>query len=96
MSLSTWNQAAFPEVSVPPELARLRARIEGLPTGLRDELTPIADEAVEQAVFRGRILSLAKEGLERYRLDLTIVRFDLEATRREREALRDKLESLGA
>ncbi len=61
----------------------------------RGRLGPIADEAVEHALFRGRVLTLAREGLERYRLDLAIARFDLEATKREHEALRRRLEALG-
>ena len=80
---------------IPPELARLRDRIGDLPTRYRDALGPMAEEAVEQALFRGRVLTLAREGLERYRLDLAIARFDLEATRREQDALRRTLESLG-
>jgi hypothetical protein len=80
---------------IPPELIRLRERIGGLPARLREELKPLAEEAVEQALFRGRVLSVAREGLERYRLDLAIARFDLEATRRERQALLERLETPG-
>lgn len=80
---------------IPPELARLRDRIGELPPRYREALGPVAEEAVEQALFRGRVLTLAREGLERYRLDLAIARFDLDATRREQEALRRKLEALG-
>jgi hypothetical protein len=80
---------------VPPELARLRDRIGELPARYRDALLPIADDAADQALFRGRVLNLAREGLERYRLDLAIARFDLEATKREQETLRRRFESLG-
>jgi hypothetical protein len=80
---------------IPPELTRLRDRIAELPPRYREALTPMAEEAVEQALFRGRVLTLAREGLERYRLDLAIARFDLEATKREHEALRLRLASLG-
>ena len=80
---------------IPPELTRLRERISSLPGSLRDELAPLADEAVEQAIFRARVVAIAREGLERYRLDLTLAQFDLEATRRERETLRQELERLG-
>ncbi len=68
--------------AIPPELGRLRERIGDLPWRYREALAPIADEAVENALFRGRVLALAREGLERYRLDLAIARFDLEATKR--------------
>ena len=33
-------------------------------------------------------MMLARDALERFRLDLTMLEFDLEVTRREREALR--------
>ena len=80
---------------VSPEISELRERIRSLPARFREELEPLVDEAADGAIFRDRVVSVAREGLERYRLDLIAARFDLEATRREREALRSKLESLG-
>ena len=74
--------------SVPIELAELRARIRALPAEIRAELEPLADDACEQARFRGRALSLAREALEQFRLELAAAQFDLVATRREREDLR--------
>ena len=95
MSAATANTMKPSTDGIPPELARLRERIGDLPSRYRDALGPAAEEAVEQALFRGRVLTLAREGLERYRLDLAIARFDLDATKREQEALRRKLASLG-
>ena len=74
--------------AVPAELAALRARIRALPAEIRAELEPLADDACEQARFRGRALSLAREALEQFRVELTAAQFDLDATRRERENLR--------
>jgi hypothetical protein len=37
-------------------------------------------------------MGLARDALERFRLDLAMLEFDLEATRREREALKAMLE----
>ncbi len=73
---------------VPPELVALRARIRELPEGIRAELEPLADDACEQAGFRGRALSIAREALEQFRLELAAARFDLDITRREREGFR--------
>ncbi len=95
MNAATSNATLSSSGEIPPELARLRDRIGELPPRYRDALLPMADDAAEQALFRGRVLTLAREGLERYRLDLAIARFDVEATRREQEALRRKLEALG-
>ena len=74
--------------AVPAELLELKARIRAMPDDVRAQLEPLADDACEQARFRGRALSVAREALERFRLDLAAVEFDLAATRRERESLR--------
>jgi hypothetical protein len=76
---------------LPAELVALRERVQCQPTGVRAELEPMVDDALEQARFRNRIISVARDALEQLRLDLEMARFDLEATRRERESLRERL-----
>jgi hypothetical protein len=78
--------------SIPAELRALRERIGALPEEIRAELEPLANDACEQARFRGRALSLAREALEQFRLELSAARFDLDITRREREGLRRLVE----
>ena len=78
---------------VPDELARLRERIERLPASLRAELEPLADQAIEDALFRGRVLHVAKEGLERYRLELAMTRFALDSAHGNTETPRRRLGS---
>ena len=95
MSRASSTQVRSSSREIPAELRRLRDRIAALPEPIRDQLAPTADDAVEEAVFRGRVLSIAKDALERYRLELAMVRFDLDVTRRERETFRDKLEAIG-
>jgi hypothetical protein len=73
---------------VPAELLALRARSKAMPDEIRAELEPLAEDACEQARFRGRALSLAREALEQFRLELSAAKFDLDITRREREGLR--------
>jgi hypothetical protein len=70
---------------VPTELVELKERIQGQPAPVRAELEPLIDEVMEHALFRSRVMLIAREALQRFRLDLASVRFDLEATRRERE-----------
>lgn len=82
-----------PPDEAPPELRVLMERIRSLPAEVREELEPMVGDAMEQAVFRGRVLTLAREALERFRLDLELTRFDLDATRNERERLRRLLNS---
>ena len=82
------SSSAPAPASVPPELLALKERIEALPESIRAELEPMALDACEQARFRGRALSLAREALEQFRLELSAARFDLDITRREREGFR--------
>jgi hypothetical protein len=71
---------------LPAELVALKQRIRGQPPSVRAELEPLIDEVMEDALFRQRVIQIARDALLQYRLDLTALRFDLEATRRERAA----------
>ncbi len=79
------------EDHLPSELLALKQRLQGMPLEVRSELEPIVDEALEEAKFRGRILSVAREALLRQRLDLLMAQFDLDVTRQERERLKRKI-----
>jgi hypothetical protein len=70
--------------SIPTELVALKDRIQDQPAKVRAELEPLIDEVLEHAVFRGRVMLIAREALQRFRVDLAAVQFDLEATKRER------------
>jgi hypothetical protein len=92
MNAATTAQGLPTSASIPAELLELRERIGTLPEEIRAELEPLADDACEQARFRGRALSLAREALEQFRLELSAAKFDLDITRREREGLRRLIE----
>ncbi len=77
---------------VPLELIELKQRIAAQPAKIRAELEPLVEDAMEDARFRGRAMGLARDALERFRLEMAILEFDLDATRREREALKAMLE----
>ncbi|MGO9470408.1 MAG: hypothetical protein ACLQIB_38865 [Isosphaeraceae bacterium] len=72
----------------PAELVALRERIREQPADVRAELEPLIEEVLEHAQFRGRVLAIARDGLERLRLERAALRFDLEVTRRERDSRR--------
>ena len=76
---------------VPSELIALQARIQAQPASVRAELEPLIEGALEQAKFRRNVLTIARDALQRFRTDLAMAEFDLHATRREREALKQKL-----
>ncbi|MBY0395465.1 MAG: hypothetical protein K2X91_03210 [Thermoleophilia bacterium] len=77
--------------AIPAELRVLRERLQAQPGRVRAELEPLMEQVVEDAVFRSRVLSVARDALESLRHQLELARFDLDATRREREALARRL-----
>lgn len=72
---------------LPAEILELKERIEAQPVEVRAELEPLVEDVLEHARFRSRVLNVARDALEQFRLDLEMARFDLDATRRERERL---------
>jgi nitric oxide reductase activation protein len=91
MSDMTTRPALSKSDSLPSELLELRERVQAQPANVRAELEPLLEDVLEHALFRGRIISVARDALERLRLDLDMALFDLDATRRERETLRSLL-----
>jgi hypothetical protein len=84
-SIAKANEGTVSE-SYPTELVELRERIRQQADDVRAELEPLIEEVLEHAQFRGHVLAIASDALARYRLDLAALRFDLEITRRERDA----------
>jgi len=80
--------------AVPAELLSLAAKVKSLPCEIRRTIEPVVNDALEQAAFRGRVLVIAREALERMRHDLELIRFDLDQTRIERDDLRKRLAGL--
>ena len=68
---------------IPTELVALKGRIAGQPEKVRAELEPLIDEVLEHAMFRSRVMLIARDALQRLRVDMAALRFDLEATKRE-------------
>ena len=78
---------------LPVELVELKERLLAQPAGIRAELEPLVDEAIEDARFRRQAMMLARDALAQFRLDLALAEFDLQATRRERERYKAMVES---
>lgn len=76
---------------LPRELVELGKRIAGMPAGYQRDLEPIYNQVIDSVRRRRRILSLVQDALSQLRLDIKYLMFDLEVTRRERDALRDQL-----
>jgi hypothetical protein len=78
------KDGSIPTGQLPTELVALKERIQDQPVEVREELEPLIDEVLEHAVFRSRVMLIARDALQRFRVELAATRFDLEATKRER------------
>lgn len=84
-------KAKSPSQQTPQELLELTRAISQLPAEHRENLTLLANRVIESTQRRKRILNLVQEALSQLRLDMKYLMFDLEATRRERDALQQQL-----
>ena len=78
--------------TLPNDLSELILRIQALPDNCRQYIEPTLERVVEFTRRRRRILDLIQDALTQLRLDMKYLVFDLEATRRERDEYRRKLE----
>ena len=91
------NMTPAPQTTTPNEelhkdLVDLGSFISALPAEMRSKAEPIFARVVESTKRRRRILTLVQDALGQLRLDMKYLVFDLEATRRERDAYRKLLE----
>lgn len=77
---------------LPKDVADLAAAVASLPAEQRSRLEPLMSRVVDSTRRRRRILNLVQEALSQLRLDMKYLVFDLEATRRERDELRQNTE----
>lgn len=85
---------ALSEVELPLDLQQLATAIEALPPPHAAGLAPLLDRVTESTRRRRRILNLVQDALSQLRLDMKYLMFDLEATRRERDEFRAKLNEI--
>lgn len=77
---------------LPREILELADVIRQLPLEHQARVEPVLSRVLDSAKRRRRILSLVQDALGQLRLDMKYLTFDLEATRRERDEFRQKLE----
>jgi hypothetical protein len=75
---------------MPPEMVDLRKAIESLPHLHSSYLLTKLEKVEDSIKRRRRILALVQDALSQLRLDIKYLMFDLQVTRRERDALQDK------
>lgn len=91
--MKTEQQAVLPRSEdIPGEMVELVRLVSALPGEQRVSLEPALARVLESTKRRRRILNLVQEALSQLRLDMKYLVFDLEATRRERDALRQGLD----
>lgn len=74
-------------------LTELAAVAETLPPQYATKVTPLVAKLIEASERRTRILSLVQDALSQLRLDMKYIAFDLEATRRERDGYKARLDA---
>jgi phosphate starvation-inducible protein PhoH len=77
---------------IPREILDLAEAINLLPDDCRQKVDPYLTRVIDSTRRRRRILSLVQDALSQLRLDMKYLAFDLEATRRERDEYRRKIE----
>jgi hypothetical protein len=75
---------------LPRDIRQLIEAIEALPREQRESVSPVLDRVVEGSKRRRQVLLLVQDALAQLRLDMKYLMFDLEATRRERDAYRQQ------
>jgi hypothetical protein len=81
------------ENELPSDLIELASALEQLPAEYRKVVDPLLVAVLGSTRRRRRILRLVQEALGQLRLDMKYLVFDLEATRRERDEYRRRLET---
>ena len=74
----------------PRELDELLRAVERLPSPWRGRLLPLCDGIGEWSRRQNRLVQAAQEAVNQLQLDIKCLRFDLDMTRRERDAIRQQ------
>lgn len=90
--MSTLPKTTPATEELPKDVADLAAAISALPSEHRSRLELLVSRVVDSTRRRRRILNLVQEALSQLRLDMKYLVFDLEATRRERDAYKQNEE----
>jgi hypothetical protein len=90
--MSNLPERVATQEQIPGDLQKLADVLGSLPPEHASQVGPLFEAVVESTKRRRRILTLVQDALSQLRLDMKYLMFDLEATRRERDEYRVKLE----
>lgn len=79
---------------VPQDLVELRTHLEKLPLHYQERLLSLCDRVGHFTRLQARLVRIAQDAVDQLQLDVKYLLFDLEATRRERDELREILEAM--
>lgn len=88
---STPKRPAMDEKTFQTKLANLMGEIDSLPVGERQKLARLAEQTRDRHEKMKKNMSDLQESLDYLRLSIKYLVFDLEATRRENQYLRDMI-----
>jgi len=92
MDLKSNRNAKVGPDQLPIDLNDLISAVNDLPAEHRTNLEAPLSRVIEYTRRRRRILNLIQEALSQLRMDMKYMMFDLEATRRERDAYKNMLD----
>jgi hypothetical protein len=80
--------------NLPQELVDLRNHLDKLPVPWREKLLPLCERVGYFSRLQNNLVHIAQDAVDQLQLDVKYLVFDLEATRRERDELKEILEEL--
>ena len=84
-----WRKDQYPQ-----ELVDLRCHLDQLPLHLREKLMPLCERMGHFSRLQAKLVHIAQDAVDQLQLDVKYLVYDLETTRRERDELKEILESL--
>lgn len=92
MNTRSTHETEVDRQPLPNDLTDLIVKVQSLPEAFREDIEPTLARVVDFTRRRRKILSVIQDALNQLRMDMKYLVFDLEATRRERDSYREKLE----
>lgn len=84
-----WRKDQYPQ-----ELLDLRSHLDQLPLHWREKLLPLCDRMGHFSRLQAKLVHIAQDAVDQLQLDVKYLLYDLETTRRERDELKEILDSL--
>lgn len=84
-----WRKDQYPQ-----DLLDLRGHLDSLPLHLREKLMPLCERVCHYSRLQTKLVQIAQDAVDQLQLDVKYLLYDLETTRRERDELKDILETL--